>query len=238
VRLALLALAAFALAGCGESHEAAESAPTVDPLPDGRFVPATRREGERVVMPLVFPDGTRAELTYSPELDLAALGVVPYGSATLQGDSPHPERSDMVGRDFRIRYGANEPDPTSLVFDFGRWRVEVYDYSPGDPAAMTDAERRDFLASLSGRETDGGFLVLEASAPLTLAEAGEHDGPALEFGSPGNPPWVSLMLQRCGPRAESTSPGFASWCLSDSMRIHAAGGRRFLAAAAEGIDLR
>lgn len=32
--------------------------------------------------------------------------------------------------------------------------------------------------------------------------------------------------------------GFSSWCLSDSLRIHAYGGRRFRAAAAEGIELR
>ena len=108
---------------------------------------------------------------------------------------------------------------------------------PGDPAAMTQRERRDFRAALTGRVTDDGFLVLEAAPPLELAEAGEHAGPALELGSPGGR-WLQLMLQPCGPEAESTSPGFASWCLSDSIVAHAEGDRRFLAAAAEGIELR
>ncbi len=51
-------------------------------------------------------------------------------------------------------------------------------------------------------------------------------------------PWLLLFLDRCGPRAESTMRGFSSWCLSDSIIAHAYGGRRFRAAAAEGIELR
>jgi hypothetical protein len=205
--------------------------------PDGRFVPATDRDGDRVVLPLTFPDGTRMEVAYPPELALAELGLVPYGSATLQGHSPHPDRADEVGRDFLIRYGAVDPRPGSLVFAFGHWRVEVYDYAAGDPAAMTDDERRSFSRSLSGRETDDGFLILEASPPLRLAEAGEHAGPTLELGPPSPPPWLSLTLHPCGRRAESTSPGFASWCLSEDVIVHATGDRRFIAAATA-LELR
>ena len=203
----------------------------------GRFVPATHRDGNQVVMPLTFPDGTRAELTYPSELAIAELGVVPYGSATLNGDSPHPGRSDEVGRDFLIRRGDAEPQPRSLEFAFGGWTVEVYDFGARNPAAMTRRERRSFRAALGGRETGDGFLVLEARPPLRLAAAGEHAGPALHFGTPGAK-WVRLALEACGPRAESTSPGFVSWCLSDSIVAHAEGDRRFLAAAAEGISLR
>jgi hypothetical protein len=69
------------------------------------FVPATYREGHRVVLPVVFTDGTRAELVYPPDLDIAGLGVFPYGSGRLRGNSPTPGRGDLVARDFVIRYG-------------------------------------------------------------------------------------------------------------------------------------
>jgi len=226
----IVILVALALAGCAEPR-------AVDEPPSG-FVPPTHRDGDRVVMPLTFPDGTRISIAYPPELALAELGVVPYGSATLQGESPHPERGDEVGRDFLVRYGAGESRPRSLDFAFGPWTVEVYDYAADSPAAMTRRERESFHAALSGHVTGDGFLVLTAAPPLELAEAGEHAGPALKFGTPADR-WVRLALERCGPAAETTGPpGFVAWCLSDSIVAHAEGGRRFLAAAAEGIELR
>jgi hypothetical protein len=123
-----------------------------------RFVPATRSEGDRVVLPVEFTDGTRAELVYPRRLRLAELGVVPYSSGTLQGESPAPGRADQVGRDFSIRYGDVDdftgawqqlgnytgadgrqvgfwdsgPGESSnyLGFQFGSWAVFVYDYPP------------------------------------------------------------------------------------------------------------
>jgi hypothetical protein len=59
-----------------------------------------------------------------------------------------------------------------------------------------------------------------------------------EFGMSRDSPRLKLFLGRYGPRAESTMRGFSSWCLSDSLRIHAYGGRRFRATAAEGIEPR
>ena len=196
----------------------------------GPFVPATHRDGDRVVLPLTFPDGTRATIAYPPELGIAELGVRPYGSATLHGK----------GRDFFIRHGlgGRSHQPNALRLELGRWTVEVWDPEPGSPGALTAAERRTFRTRLRGRATDGGFLVLDASPPLVLAKAGEHAGPALEFGYTRDAPWLRLALVRCGPKAESTGPGFASWCLSDGIVAHAYGGRRFLTAAAEGIELR
>lgn len=72
---------------------------------DFHLTPATYREGDRVVLPVVFTEGTRAELVYAPKLDIAALGVGPYSSGRLQGESPRPGRSDVVGRDFWIFFG-------------------------------------------------------------------------------------------------------------------------------------
>jgi hypothetical protein len=225
-----LVLVALALAGCAEPLEPVDPPEAAEPRP-AIFVPPTHRDGDRVVMPLAFPDGTRVTIAYPPELAIAELGVQPYGSATLA--------SRRVARDFLILYGAGREThvPNALRFEFGRWTVEVYDY-PSGPAAMTDAERRTFQASLHGRETADGFLILDATPPLTLAQANETAGPALEFGHTRDSPWLRLALVKCGPNAESTSPDFASWCLSDSVVAHAYGGRRFLAAAAEGIELR
>ena len=67
--------------------------------------PATRSDGDKVVLPLTFPDGTTVELVHPRALDLAALGVFPYGSGRLQGESPIAGRGDVVGRDFWIRHG-------------------------------------------------------------------------------------------------------------------------------------
>jgi hypothetical protein len=220
VRFAVLIV--LLLAGCAEPREPAEPPATI-------FVPPTHRDGDRVVLPLTFPDGTRVTLTYPPALAIAELGVRPYGSATLD---------DRVGRDFLVHHGAAEPRARSLELEFGRWTVEVYDYDAGDPGAMTEAERRSFRAGLHGRETADGFLILEATPPLKLAEAGDHAGPSLEFGMSRDSPWLLLFLVRCGPKAESSMRGFSSWCLSDSVVAHAYGGRRFRAAAAEGIELR
>jgi hypothetical protein len=107
----------------------------------------------------------RLLVLYPPALALAELGLEPYGSATLAGDSPHP--------------GACRRGRARLL----------------DPPRS----------------------ARQAAADLA---------------------WLLLRLQRCGPRAESTSRGFASRCLSDTMVAHAYGGRRFRAAAAEGIELR
>jgi hypothetical protein len=146
----LLVLVALALAGCAGPPEAAEPPPEI-------FVPPTHRDADRVVMPLTFPDGTQVTIAYPPELAIAELGVRPYGSASLDGD--------RVGRDFLIVYGTGEGVhvPNAIRLEFGRWTVEVYDYDAGDPAAMTEAERRSFKASLHGHETADGFLILEAN---------------------------------------------------------------------------
>ena len=103
----LLVLVALALAGCAEKRTPA-------------FIPPTHRDGDRVVMPLTFPDGTRVTLTYPPELAIAELGVRPYGSAT----------DGRIARGFLILYGTGgEPQmPSSLRFEFSRWTVEVDDH--------------------------------------------------------------------------------------------------------------
>jgi len=284
LRSGALVAAVLVVAGCSGSANTSDrpgaadtaAAEASDPrgrrasdTPTWRFVPATRAEGDSVVLPVIFTDGTSAELIYPRRLEIAALGLAPYGSAALHGKSAVPGRDDDVARDFLIlhgdvhdyltqpnrpkppspiaRYEAADgqsvgfwnlphPEPSYLGFQFGRWAVLVYDY-PADGesggAAMTDAERAAWSASFSGRETADGFLLLRGSGPLRLARAGETAGPQLSFGSVGEPPWFALYPGPCKPHRDQTqlvdgklvewTPGFADWCLSDTMRIHARG---------------
>jgi hypothetical protein len=249
------------------------------------FAPKTHREGEWVVLPLVFHDETTAELIYSPELDVAGLGATPYGSGRLSGESPSAERGDVVGRDFRIFYGEVEnvlatlnggclppllaeyegpegkpvgfwdfpsnDEADYLAFQFGRWTVLVYDYASDGPmpgAAMTDAERALWARSFSGRETEDGFLLLEGKHPLTLQRPGSAYGPSLAFGSVEPPRSLTLYPGRCVPHQDQDevvhgkrvqwSRGFADWCLSDSMRIHATGTGAFIDALIHHVEVR
>jgi len=285
-----LVLVLLVLTGCGGRAEepvaaadekaAAETPATGSGDGDLGFVPATYREGDRVVLPITFPDGTSAELLYPPELGIAELGVFPYTSGTLRGVSPTPARGDSVARDFVIRYGdldallvaKNEGKQPRLLaqyegadgqtvglwdfswndtahylgFQFGRWTVLVYDYV--DAGAMTDTERASWAASFSGRETDEGFLLLEGSGPLRLARAREHAGPQLTFAA-GEPTRALLLFPgECGPHRDQTrlvdgkrvqwNGGFAEWCLSDSMRIHAEASREFIGAVIQDLEVR
>lgn len=252
--------------------------PRADPA-DPDLFPPTRAEGGEVVLPLTFPDGTTAELAYPPKLALAELGVFPYSSGTLRGQSPTPERGDVVARDFWIRrgdvdhvlrlrndgerpkllaeYGAAEggtvgfwdlgaDETRQLAYQLGGWSVLVYDYEGA--AAMTDAERALWAASLTGREMPGGFLILEAREPLRLAAAGAHAGPQLTFSESTPRRELTLFPGACSAHEDQDrvvagkrvqrSGGFADWCLSESLRIHAGGSRNFLGALIRELEVR
>lgn len=133
-----------------------------------------------------------------------------------------------------------------LGFQFGHWAVLVYDYVGA--GAMTEAERASWSASFSGRETDEGFLLLEGSGPLRLARAGEHAGPQLTFAE-GDPTRDFILFPgRCMPHRDQNrrvdaklvqwSGGFADWCLSKSLRIHASGRDEFVGALIRGLKVR
>jgi hypothetical protein len=245
-----------------------------------RFEPRTREEGERVVLALAFPDGTRAELVYPRSLALERFTRRPYSSGRLSGRSRTPGRGDVVGRDFIIvnedvsealagigggaapslvaeyrspRGGtvglwdvARRRNVHYLGFQFGRWAVLVYDYKAG--GAMTDAERASWVESFRGRETEDGWLLLESTSPLRLARAGEHAGPELMF-SDGPERAFALFPGQCRPHRDQTrlvggkrvqwgGGGFADWCLSGSMRIHATGDRRFVGSLIRELEVR
>ncbi len=131
-----LAVAMLVLMGCGgrsneplapdDEKATAEAARARGAGRELEFVPATQREGKRVVLPVTFPDGTSAELVYPPELEIAELGVFPYTSGTLRRINPTPGRGESVARDFVIRYGdldellvsRNDGKPPKLLSEY------------------------------------------------------------------------------------------------------------------------
>ena len=160
-----------------------------------RFTTPARRDGEVVVMPLVFPDGTTAELRYPPELELAKLGVWPRTSGAI-GKEP------STGRDLLIVYGdaegltagtapaacypgaergqaelwrSQDPDVRYwLLFRVGAWTVAMWDGNAG--RLMGHQDRAVWARSLVGRETGRGWLVLRGRRPLRLGAEHEGDG--------------------------------------------------------------
>lgn len=187
-----------------DPHISLSPSPSPSLPPPARFVPETYREADRVVLPVTFPDGSTAELVYPPELEIAELGLLVYGSGSIPG----------FARDFWVFHGpleqvlsgfgeatllAEYPDGLGgivgfwrlpaddqvdyLAFQFDSWTVLVYDYGLGGAGPrMSDADRALWAANFRGRETADGFLVLEGIPPLRLARGGEHAGPSLGFG--------------------------------------------------------
>jgi hypothetical protein len=199
------------------------------------FVPPTRREGNAVVMPVVFPDGTTAELRYPPKLDLARLGVRARTSGVL-GDDPD------TGRGLEVVYGDADgltagkapvacyrgtdggqvelwqtPDPDLrfwLLFRFGDWTVAAWDGNAG--RLLRHQDRARWARSLVGRRSGQGWLVLRGKRPLRLGA--DFDGDVqLQLGNL-SPRAVLLWPIRCTSRARPVPSRlgrdwFASYCL-------------------------
>jgi hypothetical protein len=158
------------------------------PVPSGGppFVPETYRESGLVVMPITFPDGSRAELAYPPQLNLHGLNVTPDGYLQLGqsgcGRSFIAARSDLRGEIWRGKPAATYPgsggglvglwSPAKgaepyhwLAYRFGEWNLFV----PCDDSAEQNDERRiqsRWARSLAGKELPSGFLVLDPQPPL------------------------------------------------------------------------
>jgi hypothetical protein len=173
-------------------------------------------------MPVVFPDGTTAELRYPPELNLAGLGIRPRTSGVLGNDA-------ATGRDLLIVYGnANgltagtapvacyrgtdggqvelwqSPDPEvrfQLLFRFGAWTVALWDGNAG--RLLGHQRRATWARSLAGRVTGTGWLVLRGKRPLRLGA--EHDGDVqLQIGDL-SPRAILLWPVQCQPRRRPES---------------------------------
>ena len=231
---------------------------TTENSPHEVFVPPTQTDGDRTVLPVVFPDGTRADLSFSAELDLTSHGLAPYSSGQVPG----------FGRDFFIRYGPVEEfageyawelldtyldgsgetvgfyripgdEVDYLAFQFEHWLVLVYDYRlVAMGPRMTDEDRVVWVENFHGTVTDEGFLVLEATPPLTLAQEGDHAGPQLSLhGSDGG---LTLYLADC----ESTdhperTDDYVNWChAATGIRIMASGTSDFMDRVVSDLEIR
>jgi hypothetical protein len=225
------------------------ASPAPSPEPFRAFVPPTRAEGEVVVLPVVFPDGTTAALIYPPELDLAGLGVRPYWAGcgrdfgfhyydpyeTVYGGGPLQTWTRSDGQTVSLwssvdkEPGVDDEPLVYLIFHFGAWTVDVYDY--GGKAAMSEDQREACANGLSGSVTEDGWIVLSGSREIDLGGA----EPELEFGGLGrDEPFVLFFAGPCEPESDenedvhtiggvpvSLTKGFASWChRGGMMRIH------------------
>lgn len=257
----LCAVLVLSVAACTDTPAPRHSEPSARFVTPPPFVPRTYREGETVVMPVTFPDGSTAEVVYSRELDLASRGVRPYTWALLETSY------GSLGRDFRIDPGRLEDvwrgDPIRdyegadgvsvpfmrdvggdgmdyLAFGFGSWTVSVYDYPVGG-ARMTEEERSIWARSLTGHETEDGFLLLQARPPLRLARAGEYPSP-MELWLGGPDGGVEIWpVERCSPKQRfERSAGYASWCDPEArMYVGVQGDKEFVdAVLASGVRVR
>lgn len=113
----------------------------------GLFVPPVSREGDRTLLPLVFPDGSSVDLVYPESEDLARLGFQPeaaviyspYGNGPDRPDSASPQ--PCCGRGLTIRRG------TIHNVMGGRTPTKAYTGANGQEVPFFDSTVTDAPAS-------------------------------------------------------------------------------------------
>jgi hypothetical protein len=203
-------------ASSAPSGSTAATPSTVAPRP-ALFLPSTRREGGRTVLPVTFPDGSAAELTYPADLDLAGMGLQPDvsildrrdpaarsplvflrgspGPDVLEGAQPVQRATARSGRPVEIwqaRPGsAVTPDQAYwVVYRAGSWTVLA---PASDPTVAAAVARH-----LEARQASRGYVVVDASPPLALSH---------EFGEGGG---VQLAIGDRNPRPDQVDAGTRS----------------------------
>jgi hypothetical protein len=157
------------------------------------FMPPSYTEGDRVVFPVTFLDGTRLEVILPHTLADLVEGFAPaaevgwdFGTccgrsldvrhgtiADLFGDAtPITTYTDAAGNPVPY-YAVAQDDLNYLAFQFGSWVVLAWD---GGSEEFSEADRARFASLLDGHETDDGFLVLDPVAPMVVRGTDSPDG--------------------------------------------------------------
>jgi hypothetical protein len=234
--------------------------PAVSPIATAEpFVPPTYREGGNEVMPVVFPDGTSAELVYPAELDLARrLGVAPNTQARLLhgdcGDDLYITRERLavgvsgsepvamyegVDRPVELWKGDRAHGGYRLVFSFGGWYVAA---SCREGPGAGGEEHQLWASSLQGHETRDGYLILETTPPLEVHPYRDAGGPALFL---YDSDIIVELVAGSENEAEELDPrdGVVQWRFQKGhIRVYANAfskeGKDFLATLIEGLSVR
>ena len=257
----------------GDPTPTPESDDGADRIIPGAFYPTTYREGDQIVMPTTFMDGSTAEVLFAAGLRPGRLGAYGFiagglGRVDRSINSRHGDASSFKGSGPLATYEGRggttveewEPPPDSfgcpnLVFRFGDWFVGVRTCQ----RELSEQEKAEWARRLSGRQTRNGFLVLEAEAPLTIAETGTHDGPQLLLQGPeGGWPFITLTPLPCDPErppdnedvrtmddgqrvgfSRGGGTSYADWCEDGAMFIQVEStDPGYVEAAAQGLRVR
>jgi hypothetical protein len=167
----------------------------------------------------------------------------------VYGDtSPVKTYRGFDGRPVRYYRTPNGQTLNELVYQFGPWLVQVFDYTDVNQSqfadAMTDHERAVFARSLEGHVDANGYLVLRARSPLrdlvsTDDLLGDGEPQTLD---------VELFANRCSMRDPATveahhafgggAPGI-SWCdRATGFQVSLTGPHDVVAAASANLRIR
>ncbi|MDF5756456.1 hypothetical protein [Spongiactinospora sp. TRM90649] len=231
----LVALVGIPVVGLLANREPAEPPPQPSrPLPSSPapvseerranyLLPKTSRSGDRRILHVTFPDGTRARVSYPAGVTLAEFGVRPaIGVRAVEGGPIYPLVAPLLGQNGSSAGGPMLRRLTDdvglwpkravrgrgylMVFDFGKWTISLSDPIEGGP---TFEQRMDLAQRLHGRTDKRGYLVLRAGDPVRLARPDEligsvTFGPQLWFGGGTRPLVVFVLSPDCG--ADSPAP--------------------------------
>jgi hypothetical protein len=261
VAVAGVAVPLVLLAPLGGESGPPRAGPSPGPSPSSTsepFVPPTYSEGENEVMPVVFPDGTTAEVVYPSELDLGSMRVAPNTQASLPhgdcGDDLFISREPLAagvsgsepvavyeGMDGPVELWRGDPDHGGywLIFTFGGWRVAAPCHKGPGPG---EEDHAVWARSLGGTETADGYLVLRAEPPLELHPYRDVGGPAIYISE--REVFVELVAGSQND-AQDRDPrdGVVQWRFQEGhIRVYGNAfskeGEAFLATLVEGLSVR
>lgn len=241
----------------GDHEETASGCEGTEPPPTSneaglRLQP--RQEGSNEVVPIVFPDGTTAELVYPSEMSSDALTVPfdqllarPYPAGGPSGRMIRPQifyggipaeyKADTLvdcieGRNGPVPvWDSNEGELIDLVF--GKWHVLVF---------HGRSAQEVWARELRGEIAKAGWLVLRGGDELRIGP--ENDPGDANLMLAARDRMINLWVLDCEARHRSDSrrtPGseFVSYCLEDvDIEVHVGGPPEFVQLVYENLEVR